>query len=277
VEVLFRLETLGRTQPVITTGRSVTAGKQKVYIEVETKQADRGALMKMICDGETFYRIESLAGKNSLLTYGLADLKSALERLATTEAERVAKEDVEKEQQGRHGFEGVAAMVKDLRTRMDFAAPQVTTATVNGKTHGVKIVQGEWSKDVLDILIPSRKSDYPQQPDPRELWNKREGFFNLPRLARFYFDSTSNDLLRVELVGIREKHGSEAILSVVYLEKITPLTKLEESMFKPTTAEMAYERVQIDLTTYLRSEHQEMMKRLKALQEMQNQASGAGK
>ena len=171
VEVKFRLETFGRGQPVITTGRSVTAAKQKVYIEVETKQADRSALMKIICDGETFYRVESIAGKHSLLQYSLNDLQTALARLATTEAERVAKEDVEKEQQGRHGFEGVAAMVKDLRARMDFAAPQVTTATVNGKTIGVKIVEGQWSKDVLDILVPSRKSNDPKQPDPRELWN----------------------------------------------------------------------------------------------------------
>ena len=67
------------------------------------------------------------------------------------------------------------------------------------------------------------------------------------------------------------------MLSVLHLEKITPLIKLDESLFKPSPTELAYEKVQVDLTTYLRNEHQEMMKRLKALQEMQNQASATGK
>lgn len=278
VDVRFRLEVFGRTEPVVTTGRAVTAANRRVSIEMEARQVARTAKVRLLCDGEHFYRIESVGGKNSLLSYGVKELQESLERLATTEAERVAKEDVERIMQGRHGFEGAAALVRDLRGRMDFDVPQVTTATVNGKLVGVKLVQGQWSKEVLDIIAPTTKPD-PNSPVPRELWNDKQApYFNIPRLARFYFDSASGDLLRVELVGIREKQGPETILTAVHFDSVTPLSKLDETLFKPTSEELAYPKQDVNLQALVRSQHQEMMRQLKMLQDFQNQtATGAGK
>jgi hypothetical protein len=270
VDVRYRLEVFGRTQPAVTTGRAVTASNKRVYVELETRQVARSARMKMICDGETFHRIESVDGKNNISSYEVKALQEALDRLATTESERVAKEDVEREQQGRHAFEGLAAMIKDLKTRMIFEAPAQTTAQVSGKTVGVKIVQGTWNKEVLDLIAPVKKGDDPNAPDARAMWNTKEYFFHVPRLARLYFETNSNELLRVEMVGIREKQGPESILTAVHFDSITPLTQLDATLFKPTPAELAYNRVALDLTLYLRSEHAAMMNRLKRIQEMQS-------
>jgi len=273
VDVRFRIEVFSRGEPVFTTGRSVTAPNKKVAIDLEARQVARTANSRMLCDGTRFYRIESLGDRHSLMTYTVKELQDSLDRLVTSEAERVAKEDVERLLQGRHGFEGVAAFVRDLRARMDFDAPQVTNTTINGKAAGVKLVEGHWSKDVLDFIAPPTKQD-PNGPIPREMWDTKQApYFDVPRVARLYFDSTTGDLLRVELLGIRYKQGPETILTVIHVDSIQPLAKVADDFFKPTAAELAYPKVEVNLQEMVRAQHQEMMRSLKSLQSAESQVT----
>lgn len=270
VEVRFQQTILGRGQPAVINGLSVTADQKRARVELNYKQVERTAHLKLLCDGTTFYRLELIDDQNSLITYSLKELQEALDHLATNETERVAKEDVEKEQQGMHGFEGVAALVKDLKVRMTFGEPVATTIDLPGKPkHPVKVIEGRWTNEVLDMIAPPKKSNDPNQQDQRYLWNEKLYFFSVPRQAKLYFDATNQQLLRIELLGIIEKQGPEKVLSYVDFQSITPLASINAGLFQPTEEELKFKRVTIDLAKEVKNRHQSTLNILKMQQQMQ--------
>ncbi len=272
VDVRFVQTIISRSQPVTVTGRSVTASGKRAYVELQYQQVKRQATLKHICDGETFYRLEKLPDTNQLLTYSMKDLQATLDSLASNEAERVAKEDVEKQQQGFHGFEGIAAQFKDLSRRMYFTAPVNTTLDLPGKPKlAVKMIEGQWTPATVDAIAPVKKSSDPKAQDYRYLWNERLYFFHVPRSAKIYFDASTGHPLRIELLGITERKGPDVLLASFEITSLTFPTSLDAKIFKPTEAELQYKPVPIDLATMVKNRHAETMNTLKMQQQMQNE------
>lgn len=270
VDVKFRLNIISRSEPAVITGQSITADPKRVHIELKYKQVERTGTLKLLCDGNTFYRIESVGDQNAYATYTMKDLQEALAKLATNEAERVAKDDVEKEQQGIHGFEGIAAMVRDLKTRMIFSEPKAATLTFEGKSlDKVMMIEGRWTEEVLEMIAPVKKGNDPNQQDQRYLWNEKLYFFTVPRLARLYFEAGNQRLLRLELLGITEKQGPDKVLSFVDVLSTTPLATLDAKLFVPSEAELKFKKVDIDLVSDVKTRHQQTMNILKMQQQMQ--------
>lgn len=265
VEVKYTQTIGNRPDSATITGRSITAANKRMLTELQLKQVGRTASVRMMCDGTTFHRIESLPGLQQRVSYTLKELQDALDKLATNEAERVAKEDVEKEQQGEHSFEGVSAMVKDLKARMFFGPPLNTKIEVPGKgSVNVKVLDGRWRPEVLDAIAPVKKGDDVKQLDYRFLWNeKREQYFGYPRQAKLYFEAATGHLVRVELLGVIQERGEEIVLTHTDVHSITALPKLEPAWFQPTAEELAYKQMPLDLATLVKKRHAQTMDLLK--------------
>ncbi len=277
VDVRFHQEVFAPTQPVIVVGRSVTAPGKRVRIETEFKQVARSTKVKLLCDGTNFHRIESLFGQNSITTYTLKELQDEMEKLATTETEKVVKEDLEKEQQGMHGFEGVSALVKGLKTRMLYGEPKAATIDIaQKKAVAVQVIEGQWTKAVIDIIAPVKKGNDPNEQDQRYLWNEKMGFFYTPRAAKLYFDVGNKTLLRLELLGTKEKQGKDEVLTAIVFQSISPLAGLDEKLFKPSEEELKYKPITLDLPALVKQQHEQTLNILKFQHEMQSPGS-AGK
>jgi hypothetical protein len=264
VEVHFRHELIGQTEPLIAVGRSITAANNHVFVELNVQQVRRTAQLKLYSDGSHFHRVETIDPAHMITSYPLKEMNEALDRLAVSETERIAREDVEKELRGVHGLDGLAAMVKDLKQRAVFTQPKSATIDLgNKKGVAVQVIEGRWNKETLDALAPPKSGDNPAQRDLRYLWNEKLDFFYVPRSAKVYFDATSQNLLRIELLGIHEKQGPEQVLTSIAFESITPVPRLEEKMFQPTEAELKYEKQPLELTTQVKELYQRTLNNLK--------------
>jgi len=269
VAVQFQQTLFGRSEPATITGKAITAADKRVHFDLKFKQLQRQSQLKLLSDGVTFYRLESIPGSNTMTSYPLAELQSALNKLATSETERVAKEDVEREQLGMHGFEGISAMLSDLKKRMIFGEPVATTIDLPGKPkQAAKVIEGRWNSEVLEMIAPTKKTNDQNQQDQRYLWNEKMSFFMAPRLAKLYFDAANGQLLRLELWGITEKQGPEKVLLNMDITSITPLSTLDMKLFQPTEEELKYERVKFNLAEALKNQHQMMMNMLKQQQQL---------
>jgi outer membrane lipoprotein-sorting protein len=272
VDVQFVQTILSRTQPVTMTGRSVSAAGRKSFVELNYQQVKRQASLKLLCDGETFHRLEKLPEANSRITYSMKELQEALDKLASNEAERVAKEDVEKQQQGIHGFEGIAAQLKDLSKRMFFTAPTETTLEIAGKgKQAVKMIEGTWTPAMLDLFAPNKKTSDPNQQDYRYLYNEKLYFFQLPRTARIYFDASTGQFLRMELLGILERKGTDQVLTSFQVTSLSFPSSLDDKLFKASEEELKYPALPIDLAVSIKNRHTATMDMLKMQQQMQNE------
>ena len=267
VDVRFQQTFHGLSEPATITGRSITAANKRVHIDLKFKQVQREFGLKMLSDGVTFYRLETTPGNNTMVTYSLQELQAVLDKLVTSETERVAKEDLEKDQLGMHGFEGISAMISDLKRHMVFGEPSVATIDLPGKPkQAVKVIEGRWNADTLEKIAPTKKTSDPNQQDQRYLWNEKMAFFMVPRLARLSFDAGSGQLVRLELLGITEKQGTEKVLLNMDFLSITPLTTLDATLFKPTEAELKYKQETFNLADAVKTQHQKMMNMLKQQQ-----------
>lgn len=272
VEVAFVQTVHGRSLPATISGRSITADKQRAHIELNFQQVGRHAGLKLLCDGVTFYRLESFSNEPKMITYTMQELRQVLDSLATNETERVAKEDVEKAQQGVHGFGGLSAMIIDLKKKMVFSDPVADKLDLPGKpATAVKVIEGKWSNEVLDLIAPPKQGSDPNQQDRRYLWNEKLEYFQWPRTARLYFDAGTGQLYRIELWGVLEKQGPEKLLVGLDIQSITPLTTLDAKLFQPTEVELKYKPIPMNLAEFLKSRHMQTMDALKQ-QQLQNQS-----
>lgn len=272
IEVDYQQIVLGRSQNAVINGRSITADKRKVHIDLEYKQVGRTARLKLLCDGNTFYRLETLPEQSTMVSYTLQELQTALDQLATNETERVARDDVEKEQTGIHGFAGISAALSDLKKRMIFSEPKATTLEVPGKDKlNVNMIEGQWTNEVLDIIAPTKKGTSPNQQDQRYLWKEKLHFFQVPRLARLYFNASNDQLVRIEMVGITEKQGPDKVLVSIDLNKVELLKTLDAKLFEPNETEKKYTRIPHDLAADIKNRHQQTMNIMKIQQQMQSQ------
>jgi hypothetical protein len=264
VEVKFTQTVGDRKDAAVITGRSIIAANKRMLTELQFKQVGRRGQVRMMCDGVTFHRIESLPDAQQRVSYTLKQLQDALDKLATNEAERVAKEDVEKEQQGVHGFDGVAAMLKDLKQRMFFGPPLNTRIDVPGQgSVEVKVLDGRWRPEVVEAIAPAKKGDDPNQIDRRYLWNEKRDYFNVPRQAKLYFAAATGALVRVELLGIVKQGGEEMVLTHTDVHSVTALPKLEDAWFHPTAEELGYKQLEVDIATMVKNRHAQTMDMLK--------------
>jgi hypothetical protein len=264
VDVQFHQEILGPSEPVIVHGRIVTAANDHVFAALEFHQVRRSAQLKMYCDGNMFHRIEVINEHRAITSYPLTELRGVLDRLAVSETERVVREDVEKEQRGIHGLDGLAALLRDVKQRAILGEPKAGTLDLpQKKGTPVKIVEGGWNKETIDAIAPPKIGDNPTQRDMRFLWNEKLDFFDVPRTVKLYFDAATSGVLRLELLGIREKQGPEKLLALINFETITPLGKLEPSLFQPTDAESKYPVQKIELETQVKQHYQQVLNRLK--------------
>ena len=267
VDVRFVQTIHTRPLPATLTGRSVTADKQRVHVELNYQQVGRKATLKLLCDGITFYRLDILPGETKMQTYKIQDMRQTLDALATNEVERLARGDVEKELQGIHGFAGLSAMVIDLKKRMNFVGPVDAKLDLPGKPGAsVKLIEGKWTKEVIDVIAPPKIGNDPNQKDLRFLWNDKLDFFQYPRTAKLYFDANSGQLYRLEMWGVLEKQAEEKVLTTLDLHSITPLTTLDPKLFQPTDVELQYKAVPVNLADIIRARHQETMEALKKQQ-----------
>ncbi|MFT3880841.1 MAG: hypothetical protein QM703_14415 [Gemmatales bacterium] len=268
VEVRFRQTIFGKSEPATFTGQSITAAGKRVYFDLKFRQLERHAQLKLLCDGETFHRLESLPDSNTITSYSIQELQDVIKKLATSETERVAMADLEKTQLGLHGFEGISAMITDLKTRMIFGEPAAATIDLPGKPkQSVKVIEGRWNNDTLEMIAPTKKTNAPNQQDQRYLWNEKMSYFLVPRLAKLYFDAKDGQLVRLELWGITEKQGPEKVLLNMDILGISPLSTLNTKQFQPTDAELKYTRVPYNLADELKNQHQNMMNMLKQQQQ----------
>lgn len=268
VEVQFQQTVYGTSEPATLTGKSITAAGKKVYFDLKYQQVQRQAHLKLLCDGETFHRLESISDSNTIISYAIEELQSVMKKLATSETERVAMEDVEKTQLGLHGFEGISAMISDLKRRMIFGEPIAATIDLPGKPkQAVKVIEGRWNNDALELIAPTKKTSAQNQQDQRYLWNEKMSFFLVPRLAKLYFAAAGGELVRLELWGITEKQGPEKVLLNMDILSMVPLTTLDVKLFRPTEAELKYQPVKYNLEDALKNQHQNMMNMLKQQQQ----------
>lgn len=270
VEVRFQQTVYGASEPATLTGKSITAAGKKVHFDLKYQQVQRQAQLKLLCDGETFHRLESISDSNTIISYPIQELQNAMKKLATSETERVAMEDVEKTQLGLHGFEGISAMISDLKKRMIFGEPTAATIDLPGKPRqSVKVIEGRWNSEALEQIAPTKKTNAQNQQDQRYLWNEKMSFFLVPRMARFYFAAASGELVRVELWGISEKQGPEKVLLNMDILSTVPVSTVDAKVFRPTEAELKYQPVKYNLEEALKNQHQNMMKMLKQQQQQQ--------
>ncbi len=270
VDVQFQQTLFGISEPATMTGRSITAANKRVHIDLKFKQIRRESGLKLLSDGVTFYRLETIPDNNTMVTYSLQELQTVLDKLATSETERVAKEDVEKDQLGLHGFEGISAMISDLKRHMIFGEPSATTIDLPGKPkQAVKVIEGRWNAETLEKIAPTKKTSDSNQQDQRYLWNEKMAFFMVPRLVKLSFDTGSGQLVRLELLGITEKQGPEKVLLNMDFLSITPLTTLDAKLFQPTEAELKYKQEKFNLVEAVKHQHQNMMNMLKQQQQLQ--------
>jgi hypothetical protein len=264
IDVQFHQEILGPTEPVIIEGRVVTAANDHLMADLEFRQVHRAARLKMYCDGNLFHRIEVINDHRAITSYPLKELRDVLDRLAVSETERVVREDVEKEQRGIHGLDGVAALLRDVKERTIFGEPKAGTLDLlQKKGVSVKIIEGGWNKETINAIAPPKVGDNPNQPDPSYLWNDKLYFFEYPRTAKLYLDAASDSLLRLELWGVKEKQGSEKVFSFISFERISPLVKVEPGLFQPTEAELKYPQRKIELEAQVKKHYQDMLRNLK--------------
>lgn len=270
VDVQFHQTLFGLSEPATITGKSITAADKRVHIDLKFKQLQRESQLKLLSDGVMFYRLESILDNKTMTSYSIKELQTALDQLATSEAERVAKADVEKDQQGMHGFEGISAMISDLKRKMIFGEPTAASIDLPGKNkQAVKVIEGQWSSETLELIAPNKKTSDPKQQDQRYLWNEKLSFFFVPRQVRLYFDASTGQLVRLELWGIAEKQGPAKLLLKMDILSISPLLSLDKSLFQPTEAELKYKQEKFDLTQAIRYQHQNMMNVLKQQQQLQ--------
>lgn len=270
VEVKFQQTLFGSSEPATLTGTSITAAGKKVHFDLKYQQVHRKAELKLLSDGVTFHRLETLPENSTITSYTIQELQDVMKKLATSETERVAMEDVEKTQLGLHGFEGISAMISDLKRRMIFGEPLAATIDLPGKPkQAVKVIEGRWNNEALEMIAPTKKTNATNQQDPRYLWNEKMSFFLLPRLAKLYFDAAGGQLVRLELWGITEKQGPEKVLLNMDILSLSPLAALDAKVFQPTEAELKYKPVKFNLAEALKNQHQNMMKMLKEQQKAQ--------
>jgi hypothetical protein len=269
VEVRFQQTVFGNSVPAILTGKSITAAGRKVHFDLKYQQVQRKAEIKLLSDGVTFHRLESIGDNNTIISYPLQELQDVMKKLATNEAERVAMEDVERTQLGLHGFEGISAMISDLKRRMIFGEPIAATIDLPGKPgQAVKVIEGRWNNDALELIAPTKKTNAQNQQDQRYLWNEKLSFFLAPRLAKLYFAAASGELVRLELWGITEKQGPEKVLLNMDILSTIPLTTLDAKLFQPSEAELKYQPIKYDLAEAVKNQHQNMMNMLKQQQQL---------
>lgn len=268
VEVRFKQTAFGNSEPATLTGKSITAAGRKVHFDLQYQQVQRHAQLKLLSDGVTFHRLETIAGNNNIISYPLQELQDVMKKLATSETERVAMEDVEKTQLGLHGFEGISAMIIDLKRRMNFGDPTAATIDLPGKpAQAVKVIEGRWNNDALEMIAPTKKTNAQNQQDQRYLWNEKMSFFLVPRLAKLYFAAAGGELVRLELWGITEKQGPEKVLLNMDILSTIPLTTLDTKLFQPTEAELKYQPVKYNLAEAVKNQHQNMLNMLKQQQQ----------
>lgn len=269
VEVHFRQTVFGISEPAILSGKSITAEGKKIHFDLKYQQVQRQSQLKLLSDGETFHRLESISGSNTIISYSLHELQNVMKKLATSETERIAMEDVEKTQLGLHGFEGISAMISDLKNRMIFSDPVAATIDLPGKPQqAVKVIEGRWNQDTLEQIAPTKKTSAQNQQDQRYLWNEKMSFFLVPRMAKIYFATGSGDLVRLELWGITEKQGPEKVLLNMDILSIVPLATLDSKIFRPTEEERKYQLVKYNLEETIRNQHQNMINILKQQQQL---------
>ena len=148
VEVKFTQAIGNRKEGAKFTGRVVTASNNRTLVEVDFKQVGRSGAVKLVCDGTTFHRFESLPELKQRVSYTLKDLQEALDKLATSEAERVAKLDVEKEQQGVHGFAGQIFADRRAQHGAPIGAARIGCAPRAFELHLVRIARGVGGVDL---------------------------------------------------------------------------------------------------------------------------------
>ncbi|HQR07580.1 MAG TPA: hypothetical protein PLN21_12200 [Gemmatales bacterium] len=268
VEVQFHQTVFGNSDPATLTGTSITAAGKKVYFDLKYQQVKRQAQLKLLCDGETFHRLESISDNNTIISYPVQELQDVMKKLATSETERVAMEDVEKTQLGLHGFEGISAMISDLKRRMIFGEPTSATIDLPGKPRqAVKVIEGRWNSDALEQIAPTKKTNAQNQQDQRYLWNEKLSFFLVPRLAKLYFIAATGELVRLELWGITEKQGPEKVLLNMDILSTVPLTTLDAKLFRPTEEELKYQPMKYNLEEAIKNQHLNMMNMLKQQQQ----------
>ncbi|HMO37361.1 MAG TPA: hypothetical protein PKA06_15085 [Gemmatales bacterium] len=271
VDVTFVQTIYGRTQPVVITGRSLTAAGKRSLVELHYQQNQRQATCKLYCDGENFHRVEQILGTTLRITYSMKELQEVLDKLASNEAERVAKEDVEKQQAGQHGFEGIAAQLKDLQRNMIFTAPVEVTLDLPGKpAQFLKKIEGQWNPATLEAFAPTKKSSDPRQQDFRYLWNERLDYLQFPRTAQIYFDAMGN-FVRLELLGITERKGADKILASFDVTHLEFPSTLDQKWFQPTEEELKAKPTPIDLAAMVKTRHAQTMDMLKRLQQSESE------
>jgi hypothetical protein len=218
-------------------------GKYKVRYELETKVGGARGLFKVICDGDTVYRVMENAGQHAVQHYKLQTLLESRKAFDPLQIDKEKVAAFERDDDGDHGFLGILPILRDLQANMRF---QKMETTVLPGDRPVYLLEGEWTKAYLDKLAPERKppegrAGQPAPPNPAELWAKRQPPFVLvPRSCKVYLRRDSLWPVRIDWYGPEKAEGPDVLLSrVEYTEPVvTPRPEAEAAaLFAPSPEE----------------------------------------
>ncbi len=217
----IRQEIVVRGLKVVGRGRYVYAAGDRVFYELETTVAGSKGSTRLICDGITVWRFAQVGARKTIQRYEQTPLREFKPADDADENEKEVDKLMREEIMARHGFAGVRAVLDDLRQRMRFTVlePGVLSGE-NGKTVSVFVLQGEWTPQTLERLIP-KSGDAAMHKTIVEAWEKRgPEFVNVPRTCRLYLGKAGAiDLwpYRVEWLGPTKPQGEDEVLTAVDL------------------------------------------------------------
>jgi hypothetical protein len=188
-DATFSHTVLSRGTKVKTNGRFALAPGRKVLYEFHVQVADGTGMRKLLCDGQTIYRVLQVGDDRTVTKYDLESLDAARDSVKDGgDLDPAQAQEVLDDLASEHGFAGVSSLLRDFRKRLTFTQLESTVLTrADGKSWPVYVLEGEWSKETMKLIAPPKQSTDPNAKDPEKLWKDRgPEFLMVPRKCRVY-------------------------------------------------------------------------------------------
>jgi hypothetical protein len=185
--------------------------------EVKVNLGPTEALVKVISDGETLWRVEKLGEHHLVFRYPQAELDRVLKE---NQRDDIDHAQMVEQITGEHGLTAMQPALKDLRDRIEFKRVEATTLADIGPVY---LLEGVWNKVTQERIAPDTPANDPKGRTHAQLWTDRDPrFLLIPRMCRVYLGrdpvwtwTSSLWPYRIEWHGMTRAGGGDELLATL--------------------------------------------------------------